>query len=237
MSQNKPSLERWNELASLLREYRDGLQEEWGDLDDLQVATYVSGAGTREQRAAIEQLMREKPSVRRLVWGVQQVTQPVWQEAPSEAVASPMQRGAQVLRDRIAVWMGEAGDMLASGMEMLQPLPELRLEPDLDGSESSATERRWEVPIDQWRCILELRVRPGSRPDCWQVACNILGPAARQVLTESTLVLSQPNDLPLIKARMSNVSGKYTELDAGYWTLSLQRGEDSRVVPLDLGKA
>jgi hypothetical protein len=61
------SREQWQRLAAELRAYRQVQQQAWGDLDDVQVAQFLAGASSPQDRAEVEQAMRDLPDVREVI--------------------------------------------------------------------------------------------------------------------------------------------------------------------------
>jgi hypothetical protein len=71
------SREDWERLAAELRAYRQAQRQAWGDLDDLQVARYLDGACSPQERATVEQGMRDLPDVREVIDVLRSVL-PAW---------------------------------------------------------------------------------------------------------------------------------------------------------------
>jgi hypothetical protein len=61
------SREPWERLAAELRAYGQGQRQAWGDLDDIQVARYLGGACSPQERAEVEQAMRDLPDAREVI--------------------------------------------------------------------------------------------------------------------------------------------------------------------------
>jgi anti-sigma factor RsiW len=58
---------QWNRVATELRACRDAQLRAWGDLDDVQVARYLAGICSSEERATIEQAMQSLPDAREVI--------------------------------------------------------------------------------------------------------------------------------------------------------------------------
>jgi hypothetical protein len=67
MARPSESREQWERLAAELRAYRDAQRHAWGDLDDIQLARYLDGACSPQERAEVEKAMRDSPDVRDVI--------------------------------------------------------------------------------------------------------------------------------------------------------------------------
>jgi hypothetical protein len=67
MNSPSDSHEQWERVAAELHAYRDAQRQAWGDLDDIQVARYLAGECSPQERAAMEQAMQSFPDVRELM--------------------------------------------------------------------------------------------------------------------------------------------------------------------------
>jgi hypothetical protein len=93
MARPSESHEHWERPIADLRAYRDTQRKAWGDLDDIQVAGYLAGTCSPQERTAVEQAMRDLPDVRELIDVLRSVLPTREEEAPvlpdaTEAAAS-----------------------------------------------------------------------------------------------------------------------------------------------------
>jgi DNA-directed RNA polymerase specialized sigma24 family protein len=67
MSKQSGSPQQWERVAAELQAYRDAQREVWGDLDDIQVARYLTGVCSPQERAAVEHVMQSRSDVRDVI--------------------------------------------------------------------------------------------------------------------------------------------------------------------------
>jgi hypothetical protein len=67
MTRQPEPREQWEGVAAELRAYRQAERQAWGDLDDIQVARYLAGVCSPQERAAVEQAMQTLPDVRDVI--------------------------------------------------------------------------------------------------------------------------------------------------------------------------
>jgi hypothetical protein len=85
------SREHWERLAAELRAYGQAQRQAWVDVDDMQLARYLTGACSPPERAAVEQALRDLPDVREVIDVLRDVL-PAWElQAP---VPSGAEEGA-----------------------------------------------------------------------------------------------------------------------------------------------
>jgi hypothetical protein len=84
MAEPGETREDWERLAVELRAYGQAQRQAWGDLDDVHVARYLAGACSAEERAAVEQALRDSADVREVLEVLRGVL-PAWgPDAPAQ---------------------------------------------------------------------------------------------------------------------------------------------------------
>jgi hypothetical protein len=98
MAGSAESREQWERLAAELRAYGQTQRQAWGDVDDMQLARYLTGACSPPERAAVEQALRDLPDVREVIdvlrgvlpaWGLEASVPPGAEEGPAPQVPAP----------------------------------------------------------------------------------------------------------------------------------------------------
>jgi hypothetical protein len=88
MAGSAESREPWERLAAELRTYGHAQRQAWADIDDIQLARYLAGAGSPPERAAVEQAMRDLPDVREVIDVLRSIL-------PSQEVEAPVAPSAE----------------------------------------------------------------------------------------------------------------------------------------------
>jgi hypothetical protein len=104
------SREHWERLAIELRADEPAQRQAWGDINDIQLARYVDSACSPQERAAVEQAMRDLPDVREAIdvlrgvlpaWGLEAPVQPGLAEGAAGAVSWAAARAAALAQDTV----------------------------------------------------------------------------------------------------------------------------------------
>jgi hypothetical protein len=111
MARPSESREHWERLAAELRAYRDAQQHAWGDLDDIQVTRYLAGACSPQERATVEQALRDLPDVREVI-DVLRTVLPAWE------LDAPVQPGSAEGAAEAASWAAVRAAALAQDAEV-----------------------------------------------------------------------------------------------------------------------
>jgi hypothetical protein len=110
MARPSESREPWERLAAELRAYEQAQRQAWGDVDDIQLARYLEGVCSPQERAAVEQAMRDLPDVREAIavlrgvlpaWGLEAPVQPGLAEGEARAVSWAAARAATLAQDTV----------------------------------------------------------------------------------------------------------------------------------------
>ena len=267
MANTDESMQRWNRLAAELQAYQAELDETWGDLDDATIAKYLAGNATPEEERLVEKEIRAKPAVRELVDVVRDVLSavppppaaasvaaaarcPAWIRKPTNA--SPFEWRVNpffVLEDSLHVWLDQAGELMARGLELLaadagtQPATEWAAVPmnrQLDDSKDkleveASNERCWQINLDEAGYLLTLRMRPTAAEDIWEVGVEISSDADPDLADRAEFAISRPDDFPIVKEKIARYANRFVEIVSGNWELTILVDNDIRVLPLAVG--
>src|SRR6516165_2177796 len=95
MASSSESREPWERLAAELRAYGQAQRQAWGGLDDIQLARYLDGACSPQERAVVEQAMRDLPDVQEVVDVLRSIL-------PAREIEAPVPPGAEGAASGIA---------------------------------------------------------------------------------------------------------------------------------------
>lgn len=233
MTTPESELQRWEKIAGELRAYRKALRETWGDVSDVVLANYVAGAATPEETLAVEMAMKERPAVRELVEVVRESLMPVWVTRPAKSGAVSTERKiVMLLREALRLSVDDARRAIAQGVEyLIRPAQAPAVDMALG---SSTDEVCWLIPAENSGVELSIRAKATAEPGKWLLGCELLGDPA--VAKEAWFSLSKPNGLPLVDAELAKFKGRFVELAAGPWELTVTLNDVVCVVPIIVGE-
>ncbi len=250
-------MKRWEEIEAQLRAYRDQQRELWGDTDDMLLTRYLSGTCTEDEARSVEVAMDQKPAVRELVEGVQELLQPAWVAALATTPVTPgrIAKQAMALRTSLQIWRDRAGRLLSRGLELLMVEPEslpalgfagvpLGEHEDLplegqQGTKATPQQKGccWRIPVGDAGYTLSVCASPAVAEGRWNLAVAITSDTAAPVSEQARFSIARPDDIPVIETTVSKYTGKSIEIAGGMWNLTITVGGDIRVVALELGQA
>lgn len=248
---------RWREALADLRAYRENRRELWGDVDDITLALYVEDVCSDDERRAVELAMERKPAIRELVEFLRDMLSSVWTPQPAASLVPgvSIQPSRLVLRERLQVWLDNAGQMMASGVEFFlgpiePPMTAATLPVRTRGSgsgsrhygresasegASAAQEFRWQIPVDEKGYHLSLGFKCVASPERWHVRCEIFSRGDPGIAERTRLRVAQSSDSPVVQSTLARLAGKYVELASGEWEFAISVDDDVRVLPVTLG--
>lgn len=268
MSGLDQAMKRWQQVFDELRACRAERTERWGDVDDITLASYVDDTCSEEERSAVAEAMGEKSAVKELVDFLRtdvKVMRSVWgQSLASEAATSAalqesdvaVGRRRSVLCEQLHVWLDNAGQLMADGVELLlgparpfavpasvpvrtrgsirSDVRGLRGETPREG-EATTEEYYWQIPVEELEYQLAMGFKCVAVPERWHMRCGIYSRVDPRIAERAHLAIAQPGALPIVESTLARLVGSHVELASGKWEVTITVGDDVRVLPVELG--
>lgn len=261
MSTSDKAMKRWRETFDELCACRVNRVEVWGDVDDITLASYIDNKCSKEERRAVEEAMEKKPAVRELVDFLRDMIGPVWVQQSAGEIAAftaplqsdvPMGPHRSVLSERLRVWLDQAGQLMADGVELLlgparplaapvrtrgsvkSALQEFGAETPSD-CESVTEEYCWQIPVEELGYQLSMGLRRLASPERWDVRCGISSDVDPRIAERARFQIAQPNAKPVVQSTLAELHKQDVEVPSGAWEVTITVGDDIRVLPLELG--
>jgi len=151
------------------------------------------------------------------------------------------------LKTRLRAWMDE-GRLVAEGLRSClaaqppsQAVAALRVRGATRARQERETpadqEREWRIPLPELEGHVVVHVRPAASGESWEVRCTVQSGKQAAIAEGAHVTIAQPGQPPRYDSREPTLARTLAQIPAGAWEITVQVGDDVRVISLELGPA